>query len=167
MRITCENIRTFHGCEVRIEKSIWGSLFGITRQSLFGILVMPNSDPEGQILLSAPSSHDTIWSPAFNFNVGDAIKESRSAILECDVAIMPTPNILKWQSYTTSYTTNVLTTCVVVRFLSHGRIRVCKIRFVSPGENCGKPCLVCKKAVFWLQQTACWFPFEIFCFRST
>ena len=26
-----------------------------------------------------------------------------------------------------------------------GRIRVCKIRFVSTGENHGKPCLVCKK----------------------
>ena len=25
-----------------------------------------------------------------------------------------------------------------------GRIRVCKIRFVSTGENRGKPCLVCK-----------------------
>ena len=26
-----------------------------------------------------------------------------------------------------------------------GRIKVCKIRFVSTGENRGKPCLVCKK----------------------
>ena len=28
-----------------------------------------------------------------------------------------------------------------------GRIRVYKIRFVSTGENCGKPCLVCKNNV--------------------
>ena len=47
----------------------------------------------------------------------------------------------------TSYTTNVLTTRVVIRFFIYptGRIRVCKIRFVSTGENRGKPCLVCKK----------------------
>ena len=28
-----------------------------------------------------------------------------------------------------------------------GRIRVCKIRFVSTGENRGKPCPVCKKRI--------------------
>ena len=38
-------IRIFHGCEVRIEKSARGSLFGITKLCQ----VMPNSDPEGQI----------------------------------------------------------------------------------------------------------------------
>ena len=45
----------------------------------------------------------------------------------------------------TSYITNALTTRGVIRFyLSHGSIRVCKIRFVSTGENRGKTCLVCK-----------------------
>ena len=33
----CKNIRIFHGCEVRIEKSVRGSLFGIMRLCL----VMP------------------------------------------------------------------------------------------------------------------------------
>ena len=38
-------------CEVRIDKSVRGSLFGITR--------MPNSDPEGRIFLTAPNNRDT------------------------------------------------------------------------------------------------------------
>ena len=42
-----EYIRIFHGCEVRIEKCVRGSLFGITRLWR----VMPNSDPEGRIFL--------------------------------------------------------------------------------------------------------------------
>ena len=29
-----------------------------------------------------------------------------------------------------------------------GRIRACKIRFVSTGENRRKPCLVCKKKLY-------------------
>ena len=67
---------------------------------------MPNSDPEGQIFLSAPSSHDrfffllTFWSPVFDFNVGVTIKGSLSytlnfAILKidvCDVAMMSSLN---------------------------------------------------------------------------
>ena len=50
-------VRIFHGCEVRIEKSFWGSLFGITRLCQ----VMPNSDSEGQIFLSAPNNHDRFF----------------------------------------------------------------------------------------------------------
>ena len=44
-------------------------------------LAMPNSDPEGRILLSAANYHvrlfilHTFWSPAFDFNVGGAIYE--------------------------------------------------------------------------------------------
>ena len=94
-RWVCKNIRIFHGCEVWIEKSrlCW---------------VMPNSDPEGRIFLSAPNSCDrffflhTFWSPAFDLNVGVAINESRSFTLMSA--------ILKWlMSYATS-TPNVLTT---------------------------------------------------------
>ena len=82
-------IRIFHGCEVRIEKSIRGSMFDITRLCR----VMPNSDPEGWIFLSAPNNYDRFfflhisWSQAFDFNVGVAINEWRSYTL--------TPAILK------------------------------------------------------------------------
>ena len=76
---------------MRIEKSVRGSLFGITRLCR----VMPNSDPEGLIFLSAPNNPDRFfflyisWSPAFDFNVGVAINEWRfytwtSAILKVD-----------------------------------------------------------------------------------
>ena len=64
--------------EVRIEKSVRVSLIGVTKLRR----VMPNSDPEGRIFLSAPNSHyryfflHTFWSPAFDFNVGVAINES-------------------------------------------------------------------------------------------
>ena len=64
--------------QVRIEKSIRGSLFGITRLSR----VMPNSDPEGRIFPSAANSHDnffflhTFLSPAFDFNIVITINES-------------------------------------------------------------------------------------------
>ena len=74
----CEIIRIFHGCEVWIENSAWGSLFGIMRLCR----VMPNSDPEGWLFLTAPEKHDrffflhTFWSPAFDCNVGVAINES-------------------------------------------------------------------------------------------
>ena len=35
--------------------------------------------------------------------------------------------------------------CYSIFIYSAGRIMVCKIRFVSTGENRRKPCLVCKK----------------------
>ena len=44
--------KIFHGCEVWIEKSARGSLFGISRLCR----VMPNGDPEGSIFLSAPKN---------------------------------------------------------------------------------------------------------------
>ena len=88
----CRTIRIFHEYEVRIEKFFQGSLFGIMRLCR----VMPNSDPAGRIFLSAPNNHDrffflhTLWSPAFDFNIGVAINEWRSymlttAILRVDV----------------------------------------------------------------------------------
>ena len=102
---------------MRIEKSIQGSLFGITRLCL----VMPNSDPDGWIFLSTPNSHGrffflhTLWSPAFDFNVGVAINESRSYTLTstilkvevvCDVAMRSTPNVL-----TTELCINAISHC--------------------------------------------------------
>ena len=69
--------------EVRIEKSVRGSLFGITRLCR----VIPNSDPEGRNFLSAPNNYDRIFflrtfcSPAFDFNVEVDINESRSYTL--------------------------------------------------------------------------------------
>ena len=65
---------------MRIEKSARGSLFDITGFRR----VMPNGGPVGQILLYAPNIYDrffflhTFRSPAFEFNVGVAINESRS-----------------------------------------------------------------------------------------
>ena len=71
-------IRIFHGCEVGIEKSVQGSLFGMTRLCR----VMPNNDPEGRIFLSVPNRHDWffvlhIFWPPVEFYVGVAINESR------------------------------------------------------------------------------------------
>ena len=66
LNLSGSNIRLFQVCEVqieksirgtvRIEKSVRGSLFGFTRLCW----VMPNSDPEGRIFLSAPNNHDKI-----------------------------------------------------------------------------------------------------------
>ena len=154
-----ENIRIFHGCEVWIEKTVPASLLCITRLRR----VMPNSDPEGWIFLSAPNSRDrffflhTFWSPAFDFNVGVAINESHSytltsAILKvevvCDVTMTSTRNVLTTE-LRDLYDQRIDNTCCCLLFIyPTGRIRVCKIRFVSTGENCGKPCLVCKKSQF-------------------
>ena len=49
--------RTFQWCEVRIEKSIGGSLFGIARLCR----VMPDSDPKGTSFQSAPNNHDRFF----------------------------------------------------------------------------------------------------------
>ena len=72
-------------------------------------LVMANSDPGGQIFVTAPNNHDrffflhTFWSTAFDFNVENPINKSRSytlmsAILKsdlvCDVAMTSNPNVL-------------------------------------------------------------------------
>ena len=71
--------------------------------------MMPNSDPEGWIFLSAPNNHDgffflhTFSSPAFDFKAAVATNESHSytwtsAILKvdvvCDVAMTSTFNVL-------------------------------------------------------------------------
>ena len=78
-QVSLKIIRIFHGCEVRIEKSVRGSLFGIRRLCR----VMLNSDPEGRIFLSALNNHDRffflhiLWSSAFDLNIWVAIKQSR------------------------------------------------------------------------------------------
>ena len=83
-----------------IEKSVRGSLFGIKRLCR----VMPNSDPEERIFLSAPNNRDRFFFlqifryPAFDLNVGVAMNESycftlTSAILKvdvCDVTVTST-----------------------------------------------------------------------------
>ena len=135
-----EIIRIFYGCEVQIEKSVRGSLF-----------------------LSAPSNHDrffflhTFWTPAFDFNVGVAINESHfytltSAILKIDVmydvTMTSTPNVLTTKLRDLLYNQCIDYTCCYSFFIyPTGRIRVCKIRFVSTGENRGNPCQVCKKRI--------------------
>ena len=55
--LSVNNIRIFDECEVQIEKSVRGSLFGITRLRR----VMPNSDAEGRIFLSAPNNNDRVF----------------------------------------------------------------------------------------------------------
>ena len=121
-------IRIFHGCEVQKEKSVQGSLFGITRLCW----VMPNSDPEGRIFLSASNNHDrffflhTFWSPAFDFNVGVAINESLPICWFCHIEIWRRMwrhidvksqllNNVTWPPIQPMYWQH---DCVVIRFLS-------------------------------------------------
>ena len=136
----------------------------------------------GTEFLSAPNNHDrffffhTFWSPEFDFNIGVAIYESRSytltsAILKvdivCDVVMTSTPNVLTAELHDLLYNQCIDNTCCYLFFIyPMGRIRVCKIRFVSTGENRRKPCLVCKKASYYLQM-ARWLLSEIFHFCST
>ena len=124
--------------------------------------MMPNSDPEGRIFLSVPNNHDrffflhTLLSPVFDFNVRVEINESHyytltSAILKvdgvCDVAMTSSPNVLTTEFCDVLYNQCFDNKCCCLFFIyPTGRIRVCKIRFVSTGENRGKPCLVCKKS---------------------
>ena len=128
----CKIIRIFHGCEVRIEKPIRGSLFVITRLCR----LMPNSVPGGRIFLSAPNSHDrffflhTFLSSAFYFNVRVAINESRIYTLTftilkvdvvCDVAMTSTPNALTTALRDRLYNQNIYNTSCY-SFLSIARV---------------------------------------------
>ena len=145
----CKIIRIFHGCKVRIEKSVRGSLFGNTRLCR----VIPNSDPRDGFF----SPHQTtmidsflayFWSPAFEFNEGVAINKSHSYTLTsailivdvvCDVALMSNPNSLTTELRDLLYNQCIDNTCCYSFFIyPTDRIRVCKIRFVSTGENRGK-----------------------------
>ena len=122
--------------------------------------LMPNSDLEGRIFLSAPNNHDgffflrIFWSPAFNFNAGFAINGSHSYMLTSaimkiyvvyDVTMTSNPNILTTELRDLLYNQCIDNTrCNSIFIYPTGQIRVCKIRFVSTGENRRKPCLVCK-----------------------
>ena len=143
---------------MQTEKSVWGSLFGITRLCR----VMPNSDSEGWIFIFAPNKRyrffflHTFLSPAFDFNVGIPVNiptcwsppywNLTSYVISYVMSEWCQLQTAYQQTYVISYTTNVLAACVGFRFLSipWGWIWVCKIRFVSTGENRRKPCLVCK-----------------------
>ena len=110
-------IRIFHVCEVRTVKSV----------------------PRDSCLSSrgfAPNNHDILFflhtfrAPAFDFNVGAAMNESRSLTLAsdimkidvvCDVAMMSTPNVLTRELRNLPYN-NVLTTRVFILFLSVPRV---------------------------------------------
>ena len=73
-----------------------------------------------------------------------------SAILKGDVVMTSTLNVLNTELRDLLYSQHIDNTCSY-SFLIYptGRIRVCKIRFISLGENRGKPCPVCKnKAIF-------------------
>ena len=94
---------------------------------------------EGQIFLSTPNNHNrffflhTCWSPAFDFNIGFAINESRSymlmsAILKVgivfDAAMTSAPNVLTTELHDLLYNQCFDNTCSY-SFLSipHGQIR--------------------------------------------
>ena len=119
-------IRIVHGCEVLVEKYVRGSLLGITRLCQ----VMPNSDPEGRIFLSAPNNHDrlfflhTFWSPVLDFNIGVTINEwcsytLTSAILKGDIAMTSTPNDLTTELRDLLYNQCIDNTLLFIFFLSH------------------------------------------------
>ena len=66
---SCDNISIFHVCMVWIQKSVtW-----VTDRHHEACRVMPNSDPEWQIFLSTPYTHDryfflhTFWWTTFDF----------------------------------------------------------------------------------------------------
>ena len=122
--------------------------------------VMPNSYPEGWRFLSASNNHDrffflhTFRSPVFEFNEEGVINESysytlTSTILKVDVMWRHNDvnsQRLKDKLCGLLYNQCIVNTCCYSFFIyPTGRIRVCKIRFVSTGENRGNPCLVCKK----------------------
>ena len=64
----------------------------------------------------------------------------------CDVAMTSTLDVVTTKLRDLLYNQCIDNTCRFSFFIyPTGRIRVCKIKFVSTGENCGKPCGVCKK----------------------
>ena len=122
--------------------------------------MMPNSDPEGWIFLSLLNNHDrffflhTFLPPAFDFTTGVTINESHSymltsAILKvdvvCDIAMASTPYYLTTELSDLQYNQCIDNKCCYLFFIyPTSRIRLCKIRFVSTGENRRKPSLVGK-----------------------
>ena len=126
--VLCQR-RIYHGCEVRIEKSVRGSLFGITRLCRVMPKVLPGEGTDFPIRTKQPwyilfLAYLLISSAWFYVKV--ATKESRSftmtfAILKvdviCDVAMMTTPNVrVTWPPIQPMYWQHVL---LFVFYLSH------------------------------------------------
>ena len=125
-----------------------------------------------RIFLYVPNNHDrffflpTLWCPAFDFNVGVEINKSDSYTLTstilkvdvvCDIAVTSSPNVLTTELRDVLDNQCIDNTCCYSFFIYPTcRIRVFKIRFVSTGENRGKPCLVCKKGISCI-------PDKVFC----
>ena len=120
---------------------------------------------EGWIFLSASNNHNrffflpTFWSRTFNFNVGVAINESRSftwmsAILKveviCDVTMTSIPNVLTTELHDLLYNKCNDNTCCYSFFIyTTGRIKVCKIRFVTISKNRRKTLSGMQEKSFW------------------
>ena len=85
----------------------------------------------------------SFWSPAFDLSAGVAINVSRSYTLTSAILKTVTSH---WRQLPHDLLYNPYTDMLLfIFYLSHASDKVCKIRFVNTGENCGKPCLVCKK----------------------
>ena len=66
----------------------------------------------------------------------------------CDVAMTSLPNVLMTELRDVLYNQCIDNRCCYSFFIyPTGQIMVCKIRFVSTGEDRGIPCLVCKKVL--------------------
>ena len=134
-------IRIFHGCEVRIEKSVrWVTVWH--HEALPKAEWCQTVISKERIFLSAPNNHDrffflhTFWSQAFDFNLGVAIDMSLSlklpsAIMKvdvCDVAMTSTPNFLTTELRDLLYNQCIDNACCYSFFIyPMGQIRVCKI----------------------------------------
>ena len=145
--LTEQNIRIFHECELRIEKSVRGSLIGITSDAKqwswetekIRSRVTDWHHEWCQTVIPRDGffyPHQTamivfflhiFWSPAFDFNIGVAINESCWRSPHWNLTSYVTsqwrqlPMSLR-QSYVNSIKTNVLTSRVVIRFLSTPRV---------------------------------------------
>ena len=72
----------------------------------------------------------------------------------CDVATRSAPNVLTTELCDLRYNQHIDNTCCYSFCIyPTGWIRVCKIRFVSTGENRREPCLVCKNScLVWIEK---------------
>ena len=164
-------IRIYHRCEVQIKKihprvTVW-CIMRLCQ-------VMPNSDPEGQIFYPHKTTMVDSFScipVSFDLQGLNLMQESpnvscsytfKSTILKfdvvCDVIMTSTPNALTTELCDLLYNQCIDNTCCYSFFIyPTGRIRVCKIRFVSTGENGGKACLVCKNiSLHHWKFSKCW-----------
>ena len=137
-------------------------VWGANRKIRPKVTVCKQWSRQGWIFLSAPNNNDryfflsTFWSAVFDFNVRVAFNESRSctltsAILKVDnlrdVAMTSAPSVLMTKLRDLIYNHCIDNTLFFIFTYPTGRIRACTIRFVSIGENRGKPCLVCNTTI--------------------